>query len=177
MLTRQEKQVTYHTSPRIVTDERVPENLRQLAGSEWLVLPSSAESTNTLLLVEQIITVISTVHHFVKYQVHIQVCKFIRSMPISLIMINSPKELHMNFTRSFMWNSQVIFCMKFMWNSHIIFFNEFYIKLMWGTIAIFTKHWITVKKHCACFYINQVLKAVNLSTDKKKYKLLEPYAS
>lgn len=155
MLARQDKQDTYHTSPRIVTNERVPENLRQLAGSEWLVLPSSAESTNTLLLVEQIITVISTVHHFVKYQVHIQVCKFIHSMPISLIMLNSPKELHMNFTRSFMWNSQVIFCMKFMWNAHIIFFfNEFHIKLMsimWDTIADFTEQWITVKKHSAWF--------------------------
>lgn len=177
MLTRQEKQVTYHTSPRIVTDERVPENLRQLAGSEWLVLPSSAESTNTLLLVEQIITVISTVHHFVKYQVHIQVCKFIHSMPISLIMLKSPKELHMNFTRSFMWNSQVIFCMKFMWNSHIIFFNEFYIKLMWGTIAIFTKHWITVKKHCAWFLHKSSTEGCKSFYWSKKYKLLEPYAS
>lgn len=117
MLTRQEKQVTYHTSPRIVTDERVPENLRQLAGSEWLVLPSSAESTNTLLLVEQIITVISTVHHFVKYQVHIQVCKFIHSMPISLIMLNSPKELHkklhVKFTGNFLYEIYVKFTYNF----------------------------------------------------------------
>lgn len=91
MLTRQEKQVTYHTSPRIVTDERVPENLRQLAGSEWLVLPSSAESTNTLLLMEQIIIVISTLHHFVKYQ-GIQCFKFIHSQQISIIILNSLKE-------------------------------------------------------------------------------------
>lgn len=177
MLTRQEKQDTYHTSPRIVTNERVPENLRQLAGSEWLVLPSSAESTNTLLLVEQIITVISTVHHFVKYQVHIQVCKFIHSMPISLIMLNSPKELHMNFTRSFMWNSQVIILneiyVKFTYN----FFNEFHIKFVWGTIADFTEQWITVKKHCAWFLHKSSTEGCKSFYWSKKYKLLEPYAS